>query len=265
MPLVIPFVYHIIRILYKIRSKTTTNPSTTRSKAWLKRRDLACHLLASLNSLALSLYLRNGLLHAYFILILLIVTLLFALATFPFKLVMSKNSYITRVWMVIVIIEETWSVCTYLSVLMWVFKSGGLGLQEARWIEVLWGAWVGMVFVGVLGACMVFEMLRRMMIKAIFKIKASIKEIVYLSLIGLSNTLSVCYMILSVGGEMMILDGILWEIDSFQSALKFFFPILTLAISLPIIFCRQKFICLDLITYLFPMPDSIRQRMIWRL
>jgi hypothetical protein len=97
-------------------------------------RDLTCHFLGFLKTLALWLYLRNGLLHAYFVLIVHILSLTFGLCTLPLKVMYSeKSAYIRRVWIMAALCEEWTTIFTELSILLWVFKYERIGLRWCEW------------------------------------------------------------------------------------------------------------------------------------
>lgn len=142
MPLISPSLYHILNLIYLFRKK----PSGSNSRHWILRRDLTCHFLGFLKTLALWLYLRNGLIHAYFVLIVHILSLTFGLCTLPIKVMSSKKSpYIRRVWTMATLTEECTTIFSDLTVLLWVFKYDGIGLRWCEWEEIMWAAWFAVV------------------------------------------------------------------------------------------------------------------------
>jgi hypothetical protein len=131
MPLTSPSLYHLLNLIYLFRKKTS---SASKARHWILRRDLTCHFLGLLKTLTLWLYLRNGLLHAYFVLIVHILSLSFGVCTLPLKLMYSKkSSYIRRVWVKSTLSEEWTTTCTEVSILLWVFKYEGIGLRWCEW------------------------------------------------------------------------------------------------------------------------------------
>lgn len=131
MPIISPTLYHLLNLIYLFRKKSS---NASKGRHWILRRDMTCHFLGFLKTLALWLYLRNGLIHAYFALIVHILSLIFGVCTLPIKLMYSKKSpYIRRVWIIATLTEECTTIFLELTVLLWVFKYEGIGLRWCEW------------------------------------------------------------------------------------------------------------------------------------
>jgi len=102
-------------------------------------------------------------------------------------------------------------------------------------------------------------------IKYSYRKNSSLKEIAYITAMIVANSSSLSYLVLSIGGEIISLEGRLWAIDSFELSLKLIFPLLSLALSLPLGNFRLKSIALDLMPYFFPDPEVIRTALTVRL
>jgi hypothetical protein len=213
MPLISPSLYHILNLFYLFRKKPS---SASIARHWILRRDLTCHFLGFLKTLSLWLFLRNGLLHAYFVLIVHFLSLAFGVCTLPIKVIYSKKSpYIRRVWIMATLTEECTNFFSELSVLLWVFKYEEIGLRWCEWEEIMWAAWFGIVSSWGLAIFSVMECARRVIIKYRYRKNSTIKEITYITAIIVANCSSLSYLLLSIGGELIALEGRLWAVDSF--------------------------------------------------
>jgi hypothetical protein len=98
--------------------------------------------------------------------------------------------------------------------MLWVFKYEGIGLRWCEWQEIIWAAWFTVVSCWGLALVTMMECARRVLIKYTCRKNSTVKEIIYITAIILANCSSLSYLLLSIGGEMITLEGRLWAIDS---------------------------------------------------
>jgi hypothetical protein len=79
----------------------------------------------------------------------------------------------------------------------------------------MWAAWFTVGSCWGLALVSMMECARRVIIKYSCRKNSTVKEIAYITVIIVANCSSLTYLILSIGGEMITLEGRLWAIDSF--------------------------------------------------
>lgn len=65
-------------------------------------------------------------------------------------------------------------------------------------------------------------------------------EKILLSITLIVNCLAFIHTLMSIWGELTINDDQLWEIESFKLALKYFYPLLSLGLTIPLMIYRRK-------------------------